>query len=218
MNTDFIIGFLGLIVFGLTFLLAILYTHFAGLKKEHQITKMINEFLLGVTGNGSGPTLNLLTKMDINILKGLEHQLANYYVKNFLSLISKQKVSEIENYVKAVNSLPDSLQKEFIKQTLKRVIFSQEKESLTDFVFRTIQLICTTSSEDGMALINFLMGDVNYLKERREYIIIIMDGCEELLTKRAITGDLKELMLHDFNDIIQSLNYKTIKNSDHGHN
>lgn len=184
-----------------TFFLIVTYVKLINERAEHKKAKMINAFFMSITAKNSyGPSLGLLIKMDLEILRSLEYQLADYYRRNFLSLVIKSALAEIEPYIKDINELPESPQKVFIKETLKKGLFAQPRLSLTNFIFRTIKI---SNSANHSGLIEFLFGDVEYLQEHCGKMICIFNECKNLFKEIHVEDELKALMIRDFDELIR---------------
>lgn len=174
-------------------------------RKENQRLKLVNEFFFDLTSN-HGPSLGLLVKTDLDILQGLESRIRSYYRKNFFALITKSIIEEIEPYIKAINELPDSPQKDFVKTVLKKEIFSSQDPDLKDLIFRTIKLSNTTNSYYGPVLKKFLFTDLAFLKEQERRLTTILNQCQQLFEKIDTDEDVKALMINDFEKLIKNIN------------
>jgi len=187
-------------------LAVILLETYAKLLDERRCSKrleMMGDFLLSITKrNSSGPSLNALAKMDIDILEALKYQLGEYYKKNFFSLTTKISVREVDEYVKSINELPESPQKEFIKMILKDELLYQPRiYEVTNFIFQTIKISNSTNRE--CCLIEFLFGDTEYLQEKSERITLILNKCKDLFIDIQVEEELKENMIDDFDELLK---------------
>jgi hypothetical protein len=196
---------LAVALIALALLFANNYSTLVRVRAENRRLRMVNEFLFTITSK-HGPNLSLLVKMDLAVLQGLESRLISYYHKKFFTLITKSIIEEIEPYLESINKLPDSPQKDFIKKTLKKVIFSNQETNLKDLIFRTIKLSNTKSSCHGLVLKEFLFNDVSYFKEKSSYLIIILTQCKQLFEKIDVEDSVKDLMINDFNELISKIN------------
>jgi len=201
METKILI-FLSLMVIAFAFSLLITYIKLFNERKEHKRAKMINEFFLSITAvNSGGPSLNLLIKMDIDLLGKIKPQLLEYYQKNFFKLVTKSAVQELDRYVSSINELPEVPQKTFIKETLKKELFAQPLTYLVDFVFRTIKV--SNSTNRDCSLFEFLFDDIVYLEENRNYIITIINQCKNSFEKIQVEEELKASMMDDFDELLK---------------
>jgi len=199
--------FLASLVLVLTFFLITTYLKALNRKKEYKKLKMINEFLISITTeNGHGPRLELLMVMDLESLKSLEYQLMEYYKKTFFQLITKSSIDELEAYLKCVGQFHKSPQREFIKTTLKKEIFYEQGANLVDIIFRLIKLTNTEKSEHGQILKKFLLDDVNYLKERREFVNVILLQCKKTFEKISVEENIKVPMINELDGLIYEIN------------
>ena len=165
--------------------------------------EMMSDFLLSITKrNSSGPSLNALAKMDIDILESINYQLGEYYKKNFFGLTTKISVREVDEYVKSINELPESSQKTYIKAILKdELIYQPRIYAVADFIFQTIKV--SNSTNRDCCLIEFLFGDVKYLQEKSERIILILNKCKDLFVDIHVEEQLKENMIDDFDELLK---------------
>ena len=165
--------------------------------------EMMSEFLLSITKkNSSGPSLNALAKMDIDVLEILSYQLGEYYKKNFFSLTTKISVREVNEYVKSINELPETYQKDFISEILKKELFNQSLErAVVDFIFYTIKIF--NSTDRDLVLFEFLFGNTQYLQENKYQITRVLNNCKCLFTTISVEEELQEAMLDDFNELLK---------------
>ena len=202
METKILI-FLGLTVIAFGCSLIITYIKLFNERKEHKRAKMINEFLFSITKrNSSGPSLNALAKMDIDILEILSYQLGEYYKKNFFSLTTKISIREVNEYVKSINGLPESPQKDFISAILKKELFNQPLErTVVDFIFYTIKIF--NSTDRDLYLFEFLFGDTQYLQENKYQITRILNNCKCLFTAIYVEEQIEKNMIDDFDELLK---------------
>lgn len=200
-----ILFFLALLCVVLAIFLINTYIRLKNTRKSYERSKTIVEFLLSLMSIG-GPSLGRLVSLDIDILRGLEPQLLEYYRRKFFKLVTKSAIEEIEPYIKSINELPESPQKEFIKNTLKKEIFSEKAVNLVDIIFRVVKLNNTENSNAGSILRNFLFDDVSYLSKKNNYLTNIIIQCKLSLEKIAVDDKVKQLMINDFDSLILKIN------------
>jgi len=182
-------------------------------RKELKQSKMLVEVLCAITSHGPvGPSLNTMTKLEIDILKELGYQLSSYYKKLFFTAdINKDLVKELYRYIYDLNDQPASPQKDFIGEIIKETIFSQPVNNLTELIYFTIEVKNTTGYEYGSTVMKFLFGDIPYLKfilETKSILIVIamMKQRTYLPDVKILKPEQKVLVIHDFDETTKLLN------------
>ena len=182
-------------------------------RKELKQSKMLVEVLCAITSHGPvGPSLNTMTKLEIDILKELGYQLSSYYKKLFFTAdINKDLVKELYRYIYDLNDQPASPQKDFIGEIIKETIFSQPVNNLTELIYFTIEVKNTTGYEYGSTVMKFLFGDIPYLKfilETKSILIVVamMKQRTYLPDVKILKPEQKVLVIHDFDETTKLLN------------
>lgn len=202
METKIII-LLGLVCFGLALLCAIIYIDKRKETKTIKRLEMIIDFLIIITSkNNDRPNLDSIIKIDIDILEKLSPLIGEYYKKNFFGLTTKISVREVDEYVKSINGLPESPQKDFISAILKKELFNQPTMyEIANFIFHTVKIY--NSTDRDLCLFEFLFGDTEYLQKNKQRIVYILNECKKLFESIHVEEQLKENMIDDFDELLK---------------
>lgn len=160
---------------------------------------------------GSGPNLQLLSTLDVDALREISYQLSVYYQNNFLNQVIETKtIEDLYDYVKKINELPDSPQKDFIEEVLKEAIFLQSPQKISEIVYYIIKIKNTNGYPIGVTMKDFLFYDTAYLK------FVIKDKAksivESIIAQKSIARENKtmdpmdrDMACVDFKDIIKKI-------------